>query len=159
MTPISARAPGIAGVAFDDARVFASIICDGLHVDPLVLRMAYRLMGHERLFLVSDAMPSVGSSQTSFDLLGRKVELADGKLTSADGTLAGAHLDMAGAVRNAVNHVGIALPHALAMASATSARFLGLEDRIGYLARGRSADFVLLDETLQVRRVWKNAIG
>ncbi len=154
MTPISARAPGIAGVAFDDARVFASLICDLLHVDPLVMRMAYRLMGPERLFFVSDAMPSVGSDQTSFDLLGRTVTLADGKLTSADGTLAGAHLDMAGAVRKAVLHVGISLVDALTMACVTPAKFLGLEDRIGTLARGRNADIVELDAELQVQRVW-----
>jgi len=154
MTPISARAPGIAGVAFDDARVFASLICDGLHVDPLVMRMAYRLMGPERLFFVSDAMPSVGSDQTSFDLLGRKVTLADGKLTSADGTLAGAHLDMAGAVRNAVLHVGIALVDALTMACVTPAKFLGLDDQLGSLARGRKADIVELDASLQIQRVW-----
>jgi N-acetylglucosamine-6-phosphate deacetylase len=154
MAPISARAPGIAGVAFDDARVFASLICDGLHVDPLVMRMAYRLMGHERLFLVSDAMPSVGSDKTSFDLLGRKVQLVDGKLTSADGTLAGAHIDMAGAVRNAVSHVGIPLVDALTMACATPAKFLGINDRLGHIARGRKADIVELDAALQVQRVW-----
>ncbi len=157
MAPISARAPGIAGVAFDDARVFASLICDLLHVDPLVVRMAYRLMGPERLFFVSDAMPSVGSDTTSFDLLGRMVKLIDGKLTSADGTLAGAHLDMAGAVRNAVLHVGISLVDALTMACATPAKFLGLEDRLGQLARGRKADIVELDAALQVQRVWADA--
>jgi N-acetylglucosamine-6-phosphate deacetylase len=154
MAPISARAPGIPGVAFDDARVFASVICDLLHVDPLVVRMAYRLMGHERLFFVSDAMPSVGSDQTSFDLLSRKVSLADGKLASADGTLAGAHLDMAGAVRNAVLHVGIARVDALTMACVTPAKFLGLQDRLGHLARGRKADIVELDADLRVQRVW-----
>jgi N-acetylglucosamine-6-phosphate deacetylase len=159
MTPISARAPGIAGVAFDDARVFASLICDGLHVDPLVMRLAYRLMGPERLFFVSDAMPSVGSDRTSFDLLGRNVTLADGKLTSADGTLAGAHLDMAGAMRNAVSQVGIALVDALTMACVTPANFLGLEDRLGSLARGRRADIVELDAGLQVQRVWMDGVS
>ncbi|MCA3260947.1 MAG: N-acetylglucosamine-6-phosphate deacetylase [Telmatospirillum sp.] len=156
MTPISARAPGIAGVAFDDARVFASLICDGLHVDPLVMRMAYRLMGPERLFFVSDAMPSVGSDQTSFDLLGRTVTLADGKLTSADGTLAGAHLDMASALRNVVLHVGIALGDALTMACVTPAKFLGLEHG---LVRGRRADIVELDAGLQVQRVWIGGVS
>lgn len=159
MTPISARAPGIAGVAFDDSRVFASLICDGLHVDPLVMRMAYRLMGRERLFFVSDAMPSVGSDRTSFDLLGRTVTLADGKLTSADGTLAGAHLDMAGAVRHAVSHVGISLVDALTMACVTPAKFLGLGDRLGSLARGRKADIVELDAGLQVQRVWTGGVS
>lgn len=152
MAPLAARAPGIAGVAFDDARVFAGIICDGLHVDKLMLRLAYRTMGPARLMLVSDAMPSVGSTLAAFDLLGRPVELRDGKLAAADGTLAGAHLDMATSVRNAVALMGAPLEDALAMATSTPARFLGLA--CGTLARGAAFDAVELDDALAVRRVY-----
>ncbi|MFN7194218.1 MAG: amidohydrolase family protein, partial [Rhodospirillales bacterium] len=110
--------------------------------------------GPERPVNVSEAMPSRGSATPTFDPRSRKVSLADGKLASADGTLAGAHLDMAGAVRNAVLHVGIARVDALTMACVTPAKFLGLQDRLGHLARGRKADIVELDADLRVQRVW-----
>jgi N-acetylglucosamine-6-phosphate deacetylase len=154
MAPIAARAPGIAGVAFDDARVFAGIICDGLHVAPLTLRMAYRLMGAGRLMLISDAMPSVGSTRTQFDLLGRQVERVGNKLAASDGTLAGAHLDMATSVRNAVAMMGATLDDALTMASATPARFLGLAQTRGHLTRGAAFDAIELDAALEVRNVY-----
>jgi N-acetylglucosamine-6-phosphate deacetylase len=153
MLPVTARAPGVPGLAFDDPRLFAGIICDGLHVDPLSMRMAFRLMGPERLMLVTDAMPTVGAEDTRFSLAGKDVRLVDGRLTSPDGTLAGAHLDMASAVRNAHRLIGAPIEAALAMASATPARFLGLGERCGRLARGRAAEFVELDAALAVVRV------
>jgi N-acetylglucosamine-6-phosphate deacetylase len=148
MAPIAARAPGVPGFAFDDDRILAGIICDGLHVDALTLRMAFRLMGPERLFLVTDAMASLGSDRTNFKLCGVDVRLENGKLLGPDGTLAGAHLDMASAVRNATTLMGASLEAALAMASTTPARFLGLDRERGRIARGFAADFVHLDAGL-----------
>jgi N-acetylglucosamine-6-phosphate deacetylase len=145
MAPISARAPGVPGFAFDDPRIFASVICDGLHVDALTLRMAYRLMGPERLLLVTDAMPSLGSERTEFALCGVRVRLEGGRLIGPDGTLAGAQLDMASAVRNAMATMGAPLEAALAMASTIPARFLGLDHERGRIARGFAADLVRLD--------------
>jgi N-acetylglucosamine-6-phosphate deacetylase len=154
MLPVSARAPGVPGRAFDDPRLTAGIICDGLHVDPLVLRMAFRLMGPDRLMLVTDAMPSVGCDLAEFDLSGLRVRLVGGKLTAPDGTLAGAHLDMAQAVRNAVTMMRAPLGDALAMASRVPARFLGLDGIRGRLARGFAADIVELDANLVATATW-----
>jgi N-acetylglucosamine-6-phosphate deacetylase len=148
MAPIAARAPGVPGFAFDDRRIFAGIICDGQHVDALALRMAYRLMGPERLFLVTDAMASLGSGRADFTLGGVPVRLENGKLLGPDGTLAGAHLDMASAMRNAMAAMGAPLEAALAMASATPARFLGVAHDHGRIARGFVAAFVHLDARL-----------
>jgi N-acetylglucosamine-6-phosphate deacetylase len=63
-------------------------------------------------------------------------------------------LPTAGAVRGARDLIGASLEDALAMATATPARFLGLNGSHGHLAPGRRADFVELDGSLQVRRVW-----
>lgn len=150
MAPVSARGPGVPGFAFDDPRVFASVICDGLHVDRLSLRMAYRLMGPERLFLITDAMPSLGSERADFMLCGVRVRLEGGRLIGPGGTLAGAQLDMASAVRNAMAMMGAPLEDALAMAATTPARFLGLAHERGRIARGFGADFVRLNAELNV---------
>lgn len=144
MSQMTPREPGLVGQTLGDDRLTAGIICDGLHVAPLNLRLAYQLMGRERLMLVTDAMPTVGSTRRSFRLQGRAIQLQDGKLKGPDGTLAGAHLTMIGSVRNAVALMGCRLEDALVMAAATPARFLGLARQRGQIAEGYAADLVAL---------------
>src|SRR3954447_14140950 len=129
MPAMSAREPGIVGVALADARLTAGIIVDGIHVDPLVVRAAFAAKGRSNIALVSDAMPTVGAAQDHFELMGRQIQLRNGRLVSENGTLAGAHLDLASAVKNAVTLAGISLDDALRSASFVPARFLGIEHR------------------------------
>ncbi|MBM3573727.1 MAG: N-acetylglucosamine-6-phosphate deacetylase [Alphaproteobacteria bacterium] len=154
MSPLTARAPGLVGAALADRRLFAGLICDGLHVDAVTMRVAHRAKGTERLMLVTDAMPSIGTGADRFTLMGQEIRLDNGRLTSVNGTLAGAHLDMAGAVRNAVRLLGIDLSDALAMASRTPAVFLGVDRRYGRVARGYNADLVALTAALDVIGTW-----
>jgi N-acetylglucosamine-6-phosphate deacetylase len=102
MPQLSAREPGLVGAALGDDRLFAGIICDGIHVDPAVLRIALRCKGPERLMLVTDAMPLVGTDERQFLLHRSQITLHENRLSGNDGTLAGAHLTMIEAVRNAV---------------------------------------------------------
>ena len=154
MPPLAGRAPGIVGAALSEPRLIAGLIADGLHVDPVSIRAAFAAKGADGIALVSDAMPTVGSELSSFELMGRTVSLQNGKLTAADGTLAGAHLDMASAVRNAVTLANIPLEDALRAATLTPARFLGLDQERGVLVAGARADFVALGIGLDVLSVW-----
>jgi N-acetylglucosamine-6-phosphate deacetylase len=106
------------------------------------------------MMLVSDAMPSVGSTLTSFELLGKTVYRENGRLTTEDGTLAGSDLDMANAVRNTVRRLGLSLRDALRMASLIPARFLRLDHELGRIVTGFKASLVLLDDDLTVRQTW-----
>jgi N-acetylglucosamine-6-phosphate deacetylase len=154
MSQLTARAPGVVGAALDDERLFAGMICDGLHVDPISLRLAFRCKGPDRLMLVTDAMPMVGSAQREFLLQGRRITLDNGRLTGPDGTLAGAHLSMIEAVHNAVIWLGIDLSDALTMASRTPAMFLGLGRELGAVTRGYRADLVAFNERFEVVETW-----
>jgi N-acetylglucosamine-6-phosphate deacetylase len=136
MPAMSAREPGIIGVALTDERLTAGIILDGIHVDPLVVRAAFSAKDRGNIVLVSDAMPTVGTEQDHFELMGRQIQLRCGRLVSENGTLAGAHLDLASAVKNAVTLVGISLDDALRAASLVPARFLGIEHHRGTLRAG-----------------------
>ena len=135
MPPLSARAPGIVGAALAEHRLTAGLIVDGIHVDPVSVRAAFAAKGCDRIALVTDAMPTVGTSLDRFELVGRTIKLTDGRLTTEEGTLAGAHLDMASAVRNAVKLAQLPLEDALRAASLTPARFLGLDNERGALVR------------------------
>jgi N-acetylglucosamine-6-phosphate deacetylase len=154
MPAMTAREPGIVGVALTDTRLTAGIILDGIHVDPLVARAAFSAKGLGNIALVSDAMPTVGTEQDHFELMGRRIQLQNGRLVSENRTLAGAHLDLATAVRNAVTLVGISLDDALRAASLVPARFLGIESHRGTLTAGAQADIVALTTNLDVLTTW-----
>ncbi len=152
MTPLESRAPGMVGAALAHP-LFAGIIVDGHHVHSGALKAAFRAKGAHELMLVTDAMSTVGSSQTNFKLGNEIITEADGALRSADGTLAGSTLSMDQAMRNAINMIGLDLTQASCMASDTPARFLSLGDR-GRIAVGQAADLVLLDDAMMVQEVW-----
>lgn len=154
MSQLSAREPGLLGAALQDDRLFAGIICDGVHVDRISLRIAFRCKGRDRLMLITDAMPLVGTHNQEFMLHGMRIALHENRLTSPDGTLAGANLSMIEAVRNAIALLGIPLVDALIMASRTPARFLGLDFELGLIAPGYRADLVAFTANFEVIETW-----
>jgi N-acetylglucosamine-6-phosphate deacetylase len=159
MSQLNAREPSLVGAALEDDWLFAGIICDGIHVDCAGLRVAFRCKGRDRLMLVTDAMPLVGTNDRQFMLQGRQITLHENRLTGPDGTLAGAHLTMIEAVRNAVALLEISLVDALIMASRTPAAFLGLESELGRIAPGYRADLVAINPNFDVVSTWIGGVG
>jgi N-acetylglucosamine-6-phosphate deacetylase len=140
MPQITSRQPGPIAAALESPGVFYGLIVDGEHVDPASLRIALR--GAGKPMLVTDAMPPVGGSRTSFKLYGQNIAVRDGQLRREDGTLAGAYLTMAQAVSNCVTMLGLRLEQALPLTSRNPAEFIGLGGRLGQLAPGFRADMV-----------------
>jgi N-acetylglucosamine-6-phosphate deacetylase len=149
MPPIYQRAPGIVGATLEDPRAWSGLIVDRVHVATPVLRLALKLRPFEKLMLVTDAMPSVGTDQKSFNLHGREIDVIDGRCVYTDGTLAGSDLDMATAVSNCVADLGLTPDQAAVLASTNPAAFLGLSNERGALAPGLRADWVVLDADLR----------
>jgi len=154
MSPLTSRAPGMVGAALDDADSYFGIIADGFHVHPATLRIAVRARAPGKVCLVTDAMPTVGSSDKTFTLHGKTISATGGRCITGDGTLAGSDIGMVDAVRNAARFGGVDLYEALRMASAYPATLLGLDDTLGYLRPGYRADLVELDDDLNVVCSW-----
>jgi N-acetylglucosamine-6-phosphate deacetylase len=154
MTPLGSREPGAVGAALEDRHSWCGIIVDGQHVHPAALRVALHAKPRGKVFLVTDAMPPVGSTQTEFVLNGESISCKNGRCVNDQGTLAGSCLDMASAVRNSVEQLGVALAEAVRMASTYPAAFLGLEATHGKLAAEYAADFAVLSEQITVRETW-----
>ncbi|WP_419911474.1 N-acetylglucosamine-6-phosphate deacetylase [Hoeflea sp.] len=155
MSPLGHREPGMVGAALSEPDVFAGLIADGIHVDPTSMGVAIRgKRGPGKMFLVTDAMSTIGSDLTEFTLNGRTVYRSEGRLTLADGTLAGADIDMIASVRVLVEQVGVELGEALRMASLYPARAMGIEASHGRIGEDARADFVHLTDALAVRQVW-----
>ena len=151
MAAFDHRAPGPIGATLADPDVAAGLICDGLHLDPVTVAMAWRSLGMERTVLVTDAIAALGWPHGTTILASRPVTVDASGVRTADGVLAGSNLALDQAVRNLVAFTGCAPAHALHAASAVPAAVLGLPDR-GRIALGARADVILLDAALNVER-------
>jgi N-acetylglucosamine-6-phosphate deacetylase len=155
MSQMTPREPGLVGAALAHEAVYCGVIADGHHVHPENLKVAFQTKPCGKVFLVSDAMATVGAKEeSSFTLNGRIIKREAGRLTLADGTLAGSDLDMASALRYCIQILGVSLSEALRMASLYPAQFLGLSRRRGRLGKGMIADIVHLDDRLTVTQTW-----
>jgi N-acetylglucosamine-6-phosphate deacetylase len=159
MARLEPRDPGIVGAALYDENTWCGIIVDGHHVDPIMLKLALRCKRHDRFMLVTDGMPTVGSTNSTFVLQGRTIRVVDGICRDEDGTLAGTALDMAAAVRNAVSLLGLDITEAARMAGEYPAEFLGLGHELGRIAPGYRANLVLMDPDLTVQRTWIEGVA
>src|SRR6185369_12363576 len=154
MPQLGSREPGPVGAALESRAAWCGLIADGHHVHPATLRIALAAKGAQRLALVTDAMPSVGSDDKEFELAGQRVFVDGGRCVTADGTLAGSHLTMAEAVRNAERLMGVDAATAVRMASKVPADILGLSHERGAIRSGLRADLVLLDAERNVVETW-----
>ena len=153
MRPLHHREPGVAGAVLDSPEVSCELICDGVHVDAVALRLAFRAKGVSGVRLVTDAMAAAGMPDGDYRLGSIRVVVARGRATVADSdSIAGSTLTMDVAVQNAVRFLGVSVADAVVMASTNPARLLGLGDRKGAIAAGMDADLVVLDEGLRVGR-------
>ena len=158
MPPLHHRAPGPVGALLVDPRATVELIADLHHVDPVVLALAIRAAGPDRVALVTDAISAAGAGDGALDLGGVPVVVEGGVARMRDGgALAGSTLTLDAAVRGVVAAAGIDLADAARMAAGTPARVLGLDDR-GALAPGLRADIVLVDDELAVRRVLRGGV-
>lgn len=156
MSQLGSREPGLVGAALAVGDLFAGLIADMVHVHPETIAAALRAKrGPGQIFLVSDAMATTGSRIDHFLLNGRRIERRNGRLALADGTLAGADLDLVTAVRNVVTKVGLPIAASLAMATSVPARLIGQDRQRGRLAPGTAADFIWLDEGMNLAGVWR----
>lgn len=144
MSALTSRTPGAVGAALDNADAWCGLILDGLHVHPATVRIAQKVKAKGKLFLVTDAMSTIGSDQRGFELDGRSISLRGNQLTDKDGTLAGSALDMITAVNNAVTLLDLDADEAVRMASLYPAQFLGVSQQSGQLMVGSDANFVQL---------------
>lgn len=149
MSPITARSPGAAGATLADAELIAGLIVDGLHVDPTMVRLAWRALGPNRIALVTDSISALGLPHGAYRVGETSVTVDASGARTSGGVLAGSVLRFDEAVRNVVAFTGCDLAEASTAASATPARLARRSD-IGRLVPGCAADMVLLDEQLQV---------
>lgn len=142
MSQMQGRAPGVVGAAINSA-AHVGFICDGVHVDDAMLALAIRARPQpDRMFLVSDAMPTVGGPD-HFQLYGQDIRVRNGRLINAEGNLAGAHVTQAEGVARLIHTVGIAPQDALRMAISNPAALIGA-DQLHQIKGRQVSDLIVL---------------
>ena len=140
------------GAASERENVVAELICDGEHVHPSSVRMAFKLFPG-RICLISDALRCCGMPDGQYELGGQEVFLKDNVARLADGTIAGSATNLYDCMRKAVSF-GIPVEQAILSATIIPARELGREAEIGSIESGKLADFVVCDEKLVRKAVY-----
>lgn len=152
MPPLLHRDPGVigAGVRYG---IYGEIICDGVHVHPAVIYCAYRLLGKERLILVSDSMRAAGLEDGRYDLGGQMMSVKDAVARTDDGALAGSTSNIWAGMKHAVEF-GLPLQDVVRMVTYNPAVLIQEEHRKGQIKAGMDADFVILDKELNIDGVY-----
>ncbi|HLI03927.1 MAG TPA: N-acetylglucosamine-6-phosphate deacetylase [Terracidiphilus sp.] len=144
MRPLDHREPGILGVVLTDDRLYAELICDGIHSDPQMAKLWWRSKGESRGILITDAMSAAGMPDGEYRLGGFAVQVAGGR-AMAGGVLAGSVLTLDRALSNFVRFTGAPLDKALRLLTVNPAAMLGIDGQAGTLAVGAPANLVAVD--------------
>lgn len=152
MPPFSHRAPGLAGAVLESPEVTAELICDGVHVHPATMRIAFAAKGRDGILAITDGTAGAGLPQGATAVLGgRRITVRDAAYLD-DGTLAGSVLTMDRAFAR-LAALGLGLADAAAVCSTTPARALGLQG-FGVISAGAAADLAVLDREFRVVQTW-----
>ncbi|MCB6414041.1 N-acetylglucosamine-6-phosphate deacetylase [Faecalimonas umbilicata] len=157
MPAFTHREPGVVGAVSDSGHVMAEMICDGVHIHPAVVRATFKMLGEDRMILISDSMRATGMPDGQYTLGGLAVNVVGNRATLvSDGALAGSATNLTDCMRTVVKEMGIPLEMAVACATMNPARSLGVYDRYGSITEGKHANVVLLDKELELKLVIKD---
>ncbi len=153
MPGIHHRNPGVIPAAVENSAVRAELICDGLHVHPASVRLAFSMFGAKRMVLISDSLRCCGMPDGQYELGGQDVFLKGGVARLADGTIAGSATNLFQCMQKAISF-GIAPEDAVRAASWNPACAIGAEKEIGSIEEGKLADFVVCGEDFSIQQVY-----
>lgn len=149
------RKPGVVGAAFDVGRangVRAELICDGFHIHPATLRIAFREMGEDGTVIISDSMKAAGCPDGDYDLGGQPVYVRDGKALLADGTIAASTSNVYKELKNVISF-GIPEKQAVKSATINPAKAIRVSDKTGSIEEGKLADILVVDKDYNIKLV------
>ena len=149
------RKPGVVGAAFDVGKekgVRAELICEGFHIHPATLRIAFRAMGEDGTVIVSDSMKAAGCPDGDYDLGGQPVYVRDGKALLADGTIAASTSNVYKELKNVISF-GIPEKQAVKSATINPAKAIRADRETGSIEEGKLADILVVDKDYNIKLV------
>ena len=143
------RDPGVVGAALTSPEVYTEMICDTFHIHPGVFQLVADCK-KDKLVLITDCMRAGGLPDGEYELGGQAVYVKGIECRLENGTIAGSVLRLHKAVQNIVKHTTWGLAEAVAAASLSPAKSIGVEDRKGSLEVGKDADILIADADFEI---------
>lgn len=157
MTGLDHRNPGVVGATVESKEVYAELITDGIHVHPVMVRAAFALLGEDRVVLISDSLRSTGMPDGIYDLGGQKVKKEGKRCTLVEGgNLAGSVSNVFDCMKTAVQLMKIPFKKAILASTINPAKSLGVEKELGSISVGKRADYLILDNDLNLKAVYQS---
>lgn len=150
MSPLHHRAPGPIGWGLLNDEVSCDVIADGVHLDPLTLKLVLRAKTPARVALISDAVAPAGLGDGEYNIWGETISVTEGRTRNARGNIAGSVITMRDAVRMMLS-LDVPLEDVAQMASGNPARLLNVNQDCGSIEEGKRADLAALDDEGSVR--------
>lgn len=150
MKPVHHREIGTVGAGFLFDELACECICDGIHVSAPAIRLLYKTKPSDKMVLITDAMRAKHMPDGVSELGGQVVIVKNGEARLENGTLAGSVLKMNNAVKNVMKFLDLPLEEVVKLASINPAKNLGVDNYLGSINVGKRADFVILDQDLNV---------
>ena len=152
MVGLHHRQPGTVGGILAEDRIYAQLICDGVHIHPAVVKTLIRAKGTSRVILITDAIRGTGLADGDYEFVNQKIIVRRGVARTPQGGLSGSTLTMDKALRNVINFTGLPFHEVLPMATSVPAEAMGWQGKKGILQPGADADVILLDAGFNVLR-------
>jgi N-acetylglucosamine-6-phosphate deacetylase len=144
MPPLHHRAVGPIGWGLLRDDVSCDIIADGVHLDPLMLKILLRSKKPARLSLISDAIAPTGLGSGEYEIWGETITVTDARTQNMRGNIAGSVITMLDAVHMMLS-LGVSPMEVAHMAAANPAQLLGISSERGTIEEGKLADLTALD--------------
>ena len=158
MSPLTHREPGMVGAAMELKNTFAELICDGHHVSPVASNIMMNAKTRENIVLITDCMRAGAMEDGQYTLGEFDVIVENGTARLLTGSLAGSVLSMNNAIKNVVDWNIATLEEAIKMASYNPAVSCNIDDKCGSIKPGLPADFVVIDDSLNVYNTYLDGI-
>lgn len=151
MRPLHHRHPGPLAAIAQAEQVRGELIADGVHVHPAAMEALVKLLGPQRVIVITDALSAAGMTTGTFDFAGQPAQVVSGVARLADGTITGSVLTMDQALRNMLSMTRVSLQEAVGMLTLNPAHAAGVAERKGRLLEGYDADLLIFDSSLTIQ--------
>lgn len=150
MAGIHHRSPGLAVAALEKENVTVELICDGVHIDPAMIKMVLKCKSLDNVVLITDSILAAGIENGKYRFAGKEVHIENGVAKHENGVIAGSTVTMIDIFKNMVERWGVPIEDCIKMTSANASKVAGIFHKKGSISCEKDADIIIMDKKLNL---------
>ena len=150
------RSPNLLGAAMTRDDIYTELIADGIHVSVPAMKLLTKCKPKDKLILITDAIRGAGLKDGRYMLGTLPFNVKNGVARLDSGNIAGGSSVLIDDVKRLIREVNVAPIDAINAASLNPAKRFKLDDKLGSIAPGKLADFILVNKDYEVQQTWLN---